>query len=362
MTKCKVHVLAVLLIILVLVFSACAKHKHHSPRPGPFVTITFVGDTGEGDQAQEFVAQYGLHKSFENVRAALKETDFLIGNGETPIADETAPPLPGQPWHPKQVPATAKAYADEGFTAFSLANNHCLDYGVAGMQQTIKYLADAGVKTFGAGMYEAEARRPLILEKNGIKVGILGYFEQQKKYVDLGDWFARGDQPGVAELSEQHLRADIAAIKKQVDVVVVFPHWGVNYRPVTKVQRELAPLIVDAGAILIVGSGSHTAQDVAVIKKVPVLYSLGNFIWHSQGLYKKSKMEDFAYTLVARIEIDRQGVRRILLTPFLSDNRKVNFVSQPVSASQAKKLFASILRPLNNDWELQGSTAVIDLQ
>jgi len=362
MTKSKVQAIAALLIISALAFPACAKHKPHRQRPGPFITITFVGDTGEGDQAQDFVAQYGLHKSFENVRAALKNTDFLIGNGETPIADEAVAPLPGQPWHPKQVPATAQAYADEGFTAFSLANNHCLDYGVAGMQQTIKYLADAGIKTFGAGMYDAEARRPLILDKNGIKVAILGYFEQQKKYVDRGDWFARLHQPGVAELSEQHLRADIGANKKRVDVVVVFPHWGVNYRPVTKAQRELAPLIVNAGAMLVVGSGSHTAQDVAVIKKTPVLYSLGNFIWHSQGLYKKSKMEDFAYTLVARIEIDRQGVRRILLTPFLSDNRKVNFVSQPASTDQAKRLFASILRPLNDDWELQGSTAVIDLQ
>ena len=326
------------------------------------MTITFVGDTGEGDQAQDFVKQYGLRKSFENVRAALKNTDFLVGNGETPIADENVPPLPGQPWHPKQTPEVAKVYAEEGFTAFNLANNHCLDWGVTGLQQTIKYLTDAGIKTFGAGMTEADARRPLILSKNGVKVGVLGYFDKQKKYDELGMWYASGDQPGVALLSEANLRDDVAKLKTQVDVVVIFPHWGANYHAVTKGQQSLARRIAATGANLVVGSHSHTAQPVEVVDRVPVLYSLGNFIWHSVGLYRQSKMEDFAYTLVARIEIDRQGVRRILLTPFWSDNRQVKFVSQPATSSQAKKLFNVILKPLNNDWDLENQTAVIDLQ
>ncbi len=354
--------LLALLPALLLAVTACPPKRKHTPRTGPFITLTFVGDTGQGDQAQDFVAKYGLHKSFENLRAALKNTDFLIGNGETPIADDTAQPPPGQAWHPKQVVEVARAYADEGFSAFGLANNHILDFGVAGLQQTIKHLADAGIKTFGAGLTEADARRPLMLEKNGLKVAVLAYFEQQKKYVDRGDWFAQGDRPGVAALSEANVREDIARLRGQVDAIVVFPHWGVNYKPVTKKQQELAPKLAAAGATIVVGHGSHTAQDVAVFDRMPVLYSVGNFIWHSQGLYKKSKMEDFAYTLVARIEIDRQGVRRIMLTPFHSDNRVVQYVAQPVPAARAKQLFASLLHPLGEDWTMEGGSALVDLQ
>ena len=362
-----------LICVFLAALAGCRCDKNSPAKTsGPAITVTFVGDTGLGDQAVEFVAEHGLRKSFERMREALGSTDFLIGNGETPIADAKLPLRSGkawQPWpdvhkgwRPKQDPAAAKVYAKEGFYAFSLANNHSLDFGVDGLKQTMDYLARANIKIFGAGMSAFEARQPLILEKNGIKVGILGCFEQQKKYKKMADWFAAPDRPGVAALREKDLREDIEKLKKQVDVVVLFPHWGVNYRKVTKNQQKQAAWIAKAGVDLVVGHGAHMAQRVELLQGVPVLYGIGNFIWHSKGLYKRNKVDQYAYTLVTRVVIGKEGVRRITLIPFHSDNRKVYFIPQPVKLKRGTRLFTEILAPIKGRWRMEEQTAVIDLR
>jgi len=346
------------MIGVMLIFVGCTKKD----APSATMRVTFVGDTGLGDQAVEFVKQYGLAKSFEKIRASLGDTDFLIGNAETPIADADLSQRHPKPWHPKQVPEAAMVYANEGFSAFSLANNHALDFDLIGMHQTRESLKKVGIRTFGAGDNEREARKPLILNNDGLQLAILGYFEQQKKYVRMGDWFAAGDQPGVARLSKKNLREDIAALKKQGYLVVVFPHWGINYRKATKQQQRMARVAVKAGADLVVGHGAHMVQDVELIDGVPVLYSIGNFIWHSKGKYHNKGVKDYAYTLVTQVAFDKNGVTSIRLTPYHSNNRVVNFIPQPARKRRAKKLFDDILKPIGKRWRMVDGAALIELR
>jgi len=350
----KKAILAIGATLLVLASAAGCRRE----AAGPTMSVIFVGDTGLGDQAVEFVEQYGLEKSFEKIREAL-QADFIVGNAETPIAAADVPLREGEPWHPKQVPETAAVYQKEGFTAFSLANNHTLDFGVEGLRQTIANLRAQGIATYGAGMSEAEARRPLILEKNGIRIGVLGYFHYRQKYVAKEMWYAQGDRPGVAGMSKKNMRDDIAALKGQVDTVVVTPHWGENYLKLKAKQKRLAKDAATAGADLLVGHGPHMAHPVPMIGETPVVYSGGNFIWHSKGLYKKFKVEKYAYALVTKVVFDKLGAREIVFTPYHNDNRKVKFIPQPVDAARAEALFDELLAPVKKHWKMNGASAVL---
>jgi hypothetical protein len=240
---------------------------------------------GLGDQAVEFVEQYGLEKSFEKIREAL-QADFIVATPKRRSPPPTCRCAKANRGIPSRCPRRRR-FSKGRLYRVSLANNHTLDFGVEGLRQTIANLRAQGIATYGAGMSEAEARRPLILEKNGIRIGVLGYFHYRQKYVAKEMWYAQGDRPGVAGMSKKNMRDDIAALKGQVDTVVVTPHWGENYLKLKAKQKRLAKDAATAGADLLVGHGPHMAHPVTMIGETPVVYSVGNFIWHSKGLYKK---------------------------------------------------------------------------
>jgi len=353
-------------VVAALVVVVLLRRPASEPPPPPVaferaMAVVFLGDTGQGDQAQDFVKRRGLRASFEHARATLGDADFVIANGETPIVDASLPPIAGKNrFLPRQVPAVARAYAEEGFAAFGLANNHALDFGTDGLAQTQRHLDAVGIRTFGAGSDAEAARAPLILEQGKLAVAVLAYFEDRESYRKL-DWYAGPNQPGVARLTQANIAQDVARARSRAEVVVVYPHFGKNYRTVTKDQRRLARAAVQAGAHLVVGHGAHMAQLVEMINGVPVLYSVGNFIWHSRGLFADKGVEHRAYALVTRVELDHERIRRIRLTPLHVNNQVVEFVPQRVAAERARELFDEILMPLQGRWRLAGSSAVIEL-
>jgi poly-gamma-glutamate capsule biosynthesis protein CapA/YwtB (metallophosphatase superfamily) len=221
-------------------------------------------------------------------------------------------------------------------------------------------LDDAGIRTFGAGKDESAARAPLLLQKAGVSVAVLATFEDREPYRKL-DWYAGPKRPGVARMTEASLTENVRQARSRAAVVVVFPHFGKNYRPVTSDQRRLARAAVRAGAHLVIGHGAHMAQEVELIDGAVVIYSVGNFIWHSRGLYREKQVEQRAYALVTRVELDHERIRRITLTPFHVNNRVVDFVPQPVAVERARKLFDEILEPLPGRWRMIDNAAVIEL-
>ena len=330
------------------------------PDPSEAVEIAFVGDTLLGDYAEKTLKKKGYDAPFVNLRKHLK-ADYLIGNLEATITTTAKPMSESKAYSYKQNPLVAGVYAKEGFNAFGLANNHSLDFGVEGLKDTVKYLSQAGISQFGAGLNEDEASKPLIIKKNGVTIGVIGCFDVNKSYRDKLNWYAEGDKPGVAPLSRKKLRRQIADLKSQVDVVVVYPHWGGNYRKLRKSQRKYARRLVDAGADLVVGHGAHMPQRVEIIDGKPVVYSVGNFIFGTPGRYKKFKMEKRGYGLIAKIGFSKQGAYSIRLTPFANNNLKVKYIPRVASKTSARRLFKDILRKLGGNFTMDGVSAVIDL-
>jgi poly-gamma-glutamate capsule biosynthesis protein CapA/YwtB (metallophosphatase superfamily) len=330
------------------------------------LSIVFVGDTGMGEShSPKKLAARGRDFSFKYVQAALDEGDFVVANLETPF---TQPDVRQQwykkfylPRHPLDLAAT---YRKHGFTAVSLANNHAVDYGYVGLLQTIDALEKVGIRPFGAGRNEPAARRPLILEKNGVRVGVLAAYEYTKPHTNKppDPWYAKGENPGVARLSKRNLKADIAALKPKVDAVIVFPHWLKNYLDVLPRQKKFARFALTQGADAFIGHGSHTAQPAALVDGKPVLHSIGNFIWHAGGRYEKFDKQAYAFSLVTKVDFTRQGIRRITITPFFVDNKrgKARFVPRRVKPERARKLFDDLLVDLEGRWVMDGEKAVIE--
>jgi len=171
-------------------------------------------------------------------------------------------------------PALIAGIARAGIDVASVASTHIGDGGRVGILQTIANLKKNGIVAFGAGRNLAAARRPAMFVKAGVKIAILGYDGISSRY-----YGATATTIGDAPLSSTYVKADIAAARKAgAQVVIVFPHWGIEYTfGPSALQKRLGHLMIDAGADMVIGNHTHWVQSVEVYKGKPIWYSLGNF-------------------------------------------------------------------------------------
>ena len=163
----------------------------------------------------------------------------------------------------------------------AIANNHALDYGRVGLQDTIDAAAAAKVPTVGGGTNAAAAYAPWITTVKGIKIAFLGISQIQEL---ASSWVAKDSRPGIAMANDAastvRAVAAVKAAKAQADVVVVYMHWGQEYNecPIA-LQKSVAKQLSDAGAAIIVGTHAHVLVGDGWLGKTFVSYGLSNFLW-----------------------------------------------------------------------------------
>jgi len=206
-------------------------------------------------------------------RDLIEGADLAIANFENPAPDRFR-------WHTKGTvfsadPALIEGLADAGIDYLSLANNHIRDAGGQGLLQTIANIRREGIAVSGAGKDLATARKPGLLEAGGQTVAILAYD------AIAGYYHATADKIGSAPLTASIVRADIRAARKAgADVVIAFPHWGTEYRSKPfAAQQNLARMIIDSGADMVIGNHAHWAAAMEVYEGKPIWYALGNFVF-----------------------------------------------------------------------------------
>jgi poly-gamma-glutamate capsule biosynthesis protein CapA/YwtB (metallophosphatase superfamily) len=171
-------------------------------------------------------------------------------------------------------PALIAGIARSGIDVASVASTHIGDGGRIGILQTMANLKKYGIVPFGAGPNLAAARMPAVFEKGGVKVAILGYDGISSSY-----YGATRTTIGDAPLNGNFIKADVAAARAAgAQVVIVFPHWGIEYTfGPSALQQRLGRLAIDAGADIVIGNHPHWVQSVEIYKGKPIWYSLGNF-------------------------------------------------------------------------------------
>lgn len=225
------------------------------------ITVSAAGDCTLGtdvnfDQSKSFNAYYNEHGAayfLENVKSVFSADDLTIVNMEGTLTESSD--RQDKTFAFKGEPGYTAVLTDGSVEAANLANNHSKDYGADSYTDTIRYMEDAGITTFG---YD----RTALMEIKGVKIGLTGIYE-----------LAEG--MGCEDL----LIKNIDALEEQgAQIIIVSFHWGTekeNYPD--DIQKSLAHSAIDHGADLVLGHHPHVLQGIEKYNGKNIVYSLGNF-------------------------------------------------------------------------------------
>jgi poly-gamma-glutamate synthesis protein (capsule biosynthesis protein) len=233
----------------------------------PSVKLFLFGDMMLDRAVRERMGEFGEEYPFTQIKDLLSGHDIVVGNLEGSFTDFKSKTLGIQdaPLEFTFDPAVIPRIKNLGFTLFSLANNHSANFGTEGLSQSRRYLSKNGIGYFGDPFNREELSK--IVTIHGLKIAFVGFHEFVYQNLD-------------------RVLAEIAKMKAEADLVIVFPHWGIEYnKKATENQRELAHAFVDAGADVVVGAHPHVIEPIEIYKDKPIFYSLGNFVFDQDFSY-----------------------------------------------------------------------------
>ncbi len=247
---------------------------------GEPVSFAFGGDVHfEGGLRTKLVAD--PEGVLAPIAPILSAADVAVVNLETAITDRgTAEDKE----YVFRAPAIAlNALGGAGVDTATLANNHGIDYGSQGLEDTLSAEQFTGFDLIGVGHDAAEAFAPHRMDVKGQRIAIFG----ATQVIDgqfVRAWTATDTQAGLASAkSADRLVAAVQAARLDSDTVVVYMHWGVEQQDCpTQTQKLLAQQLVDAGADMVVGSHAHEQQGGGRLGSAFVDYGLGNFVFYNE--------------------------------------------------------------------------------
>ncbi len=246
------------------------------------VSLAAVGDVMMARGVEKQCHKKGWDYPFVNVKAALRGADLAFANLECPVTDQ--PVKSGQSVTFRADPACLPALKRAGLSLLSVANNHSMDCGSVGLEDTLAGLQHQDILAIGGGNSYAEATRGVVVIKNGLRVGFLGY----SSFPEAAGKF-QPDRPSIAIMSDERLIRSIRILKKRCDVVVLSCHWGFEGRTThVAMQERLAHAAIDAGASLVLGHHPHMAQEIEKYGSCIIVYSLGNCVFDVDGSRRSS--------------------------------------------------------------------------
>ncbi|MDF1497219.1 MAG: CapA family protein [Patescibacteria group bacterium] len=252
------------------------------------VSLLFLGDTMLGRYVETRSQRardtaYTFRKMVNDENNFFANYDAVIANLEGPVTAKIAAPDKGEVDFAFD-PAIAPMLKQIGVTAVSQANNHTLDQGRAGADESRKLLTEAGVKVFGDQVRDDAESSLTVIETNGQKVALLG--------------FNITDNP----LNYTDAEASLKSAYEQARYVVVYIHWGAEYQSKPNMtQIGLAHWFIDNGVDAVIGGHPHWMQSVEVYNNRPIIYSLGNFIFDQDWSVETN------YGLVAGLSLNPDG-------------------------------------------------------
>lgn len=236
------------------------------------IRILFSGDIA----IQNRCSKIGVDNEVEQ---RLSKYNYRCCNFEAPICTTTDKPKSKIGPSLKQHPDSLGVVQELLFNMFALANNHIMDYGGEGLAETRQRLHEISPNScFGAGFSRDEALTPFIIEKDGIRVGLMSVGENS--FGAIHD----KTKSGHAWIFDDRIPGIIRELKGNCDYVVLVCHAGAEHLDVPLPEwRTVYRTFIDKGVDAIIGHHPHVVQGWEEINGKPVFYSLGNFLWQKPG-------------------------------------------------------------------------------
>ncbi len=261
----------------------------------------------------------------------IRQADLALANLEIALTDRGSR-VRGKGIAKRGAPDAVAALVDAGFDAVNLANNHVLDFGEDALLDTLDRLSGAKLPGFGAGRNSAEAAAPVVLQRGGISIGLLGYtstlpqgFAATADMSGVNPLRARtawrvgrnnpDEYPGSAPAIESwpapedlaRMQADIRALRASTDIVLVYQHWGASMtEAVLDFQRAIGHAAIDAGASGVFGGHQHVISAIEFHNGCPIVHGMGNLLF---DIIEPFLTEVTHRTFLFRAAITREGLR-----------------------------------------------------
>ncbi|HVC46075.1 MAG TPA: CapA family protein [Terracidiphilus sp.] len=302
-----------LAVLAAVSLSACGAGSAIVPAPYPHqlaqVRIAASGDVIPHEAVKTAAAAagpglQGWAALLSPVADVFQSADIGFVNMETPVA-----PDHGHGTHAflfNAPVALSQALKQSGITIVSFANNHVMDQGWAGFDETLQHLRSIGLLFAGTSDNAAQAFQPVFTTTNGIKIGWLGMTrwlngnrnpsDPSQPHVNFFPY--PGESNGAPGADEAQVLAAVKAARAQCDFLIVSIHWGIEYSTTPRPRDvALAHKILDAGASVILGAHPHVLQPVETYRTADgrntvVFYSLGNFLSNQSRTYIDGLMPD----------------------------------------------------------------------
>ena len=277
------------------------------PEPKPeepgSVLLAFAGDVMFSDP---FLASYdksGISAIADSeMLERMQNADLFVINEEFPFS------LRGEAMEDKQFtfradPKYVEIFQKMGVDIATVANNHALDFGRDAFLDTLDTLKSAGITCIGGGYHLSEASAPAVQTIKGQTFAIFG----ATRVSPSATWYASDSQAGLFQTYDATLlNQKIAEAHAEYDHVIVFVHWGIEKNETPEdYQRSLAKGYIDAGADLVVGCHPHVLQGFEYYNGVPIVYSLGNYLFGNRD----------GDTVLLEASYDNEGAPSIQLIP-----------------------------------------------
>ncbi len=240
------------------------------------VRLLFAGDFCAHGRCEPLVKQLDIEALFGSIRKEIEASDLAIVDLEAPLVlGGTKRPKTGP--HLMADPMSAKVLAEAGVGLVAMANNHIMDYGDAGLAETMSTCHKAGLATTGVGSTLAEARIPYSSTINGRTVAIVNVAENE--------WSnTHGNVPGANPVDPVMNAEDVRRAKSTHDTVVVVYHGGnEHYQLPSPRLKSLFRFYADAGASAVIAHHTHVVSGFEVHNGVPIFYGLGNLLFDWPG-------------------------------------------------------------------------------
>lgn len=280
--------------------------------PGNPVNLTVAGDIIFGRTVHTRMVQYNdFAHPMRLVAPRLRDADLTIADLECSMSDNTQKPDDPLTFFFTTNAAAVEGLVLAGIDGVSLANNHSMNFGKLGLEDTLAVLAQNKIKAFGGGMTLAEARKPALFEVKGVSFAFLGY-----DGITAEDYGAGPNWAGTCPLRMNLVLEDLARAKQgDPDLIIPFFHWSEEYVAVpSALMRQIAHQAIDNGAAMVLGSHPHWVQGVEWYKGKPILYSLGNFVFDQEWSIETKQ------GMFTEIVIRNKKIARVRLVPVLIED------------------------------------------